>query len=148
MIPALLGSSSAIAVAAGGITITLAGGGVFKLALEPVDAWAGWRIERDGDVGRLRSTSGSPYSDVANWADPVTADVGDAYEVRLTVNSGISPSGQAVNSWLALTSDRSWYLVQTFEGSKSNNCTIQIRDAATQTVQDSGTYTMSVTVSF
>ena len=71
MIPALLASSSAIAVAAGGITVTLAGGGADKFALDPVDAWAGWRIERDGDVGRLRSTSGSPYSDVANWADPV-----------------------------------------------------------------------------
>lgn len=48
------------------------------------------------------------------------------YEVYLS-GSGTTPTGSALNTWLALTSTRSWAIAQNVEGSSSFSGTIQIR---------------------
>lgn len=76
------------------------------------------------------------------WATPPATNIGVDYEIYCAF-SGDTPFGAARNSWLSLSSGRSWALSST-SGEKSTTLTITIRDAATQTVQDSATYILVV----
>jgi len=60
-------------------------------------------ISRDGSV-----------SIVANWVTP-TLLAGD-WEIRAVLESGDSPSQGVLNTWLPLTSNRSWVLSRSTEG--------------------------------
>lgn len=110
----------------------------------PGSAAAGWRFERPATVDRLQSFWSSHHY----WGAPTGGSDGDDYEIKATKNSGSTPTGAAINTWLALSTTRSWQVNRSSLGTTSCNLTIEIRDAATQTVQDSQTYTMSATVWF
>jgi len=109
---------------------------------DPANANAGWQFNVDGTVDRRQGS----WSYNHDWGAPTGGTPGTDYEIKCILNSGSTPSGDSVGTWLALTSARSWTLSQTTVGSKSCNLTIQIRDAATSTLQDSQTYTIAVTV--
>lgn len=73
--------------------------------------------------------------------------LGDHYEARLTVSSGISPnSGASVDTWLALTSQRIWTIARSSLGSSSGAWLVEIRDLA-GVVRASATYTVTAQVS-
>lgn len=78
-----------------------------------------------------------------NWVTPTSSAAN--YEVRATKVSGDTPNpGDALNTWLPCTSNRSWTLQLTGIGRLDCVLTIEIRDAATQTVRDTATITMMV----
>ena len=141
MIPALLASTSstAIAIATGGAAVSLSGvTSKIKTSISPADAYAGWRFLRNGSKGYVRATSLS-WVGSGDWVTPATSIIGDDYEIRATVTAGTNPTGSAVGSWLALSSTISWYCDITGAGFHSSTLTIEIRDAATSTVQSTKT---------
>lgn len=76
-----------------------------------------------------------------NWITPTTS--ASLYEVRATKVSGDTPNaGSALNTWLPCTTTRSWALYLTGVGRFDCVLTIEIRDAATQTVRDTATITL------
>jgi hypothetical protein len=92
-----------------------------RIALDPADATVTLEFDTDGD--------GSMQGNVTNafeWFSPVTPGIGTGYWIRLTVNSGTSPSGSAVGSWLQLSSARSWSLTRTTIGTFTGNYTLEI----------------------
>lgn len=97
---------------------------------------AGIRYESDGDVITL---SGGVGTDAGDWISPKAAAPG-SYEIRATLNSGTSPTGSAVGSWLALSTNREWSLSATAGTMKTCQLTIEIRLGAT--VLDSCTVTI------
>jgi hypothetical protein len=132
----------------GGPVITLGGGTANSSQVNPTDAWVGWRVNRDGKVYRQQSTGDNGWTYYEDWHETPAVDAGDDYEVRFTKNSGdVVTHGVSMGVWYALSSNRQiQYEVNTMVGAKSGNFTIEIRDAATQTLQDSGVYTMSCDV--
>jgi hypothetical protein len=82
-------------------------------------------IQRDGDVAISANTFGAPGAD--DWIVPRGATVGDNYEVRLTVNTGSTPSGDTSGSWLAINTDRTWQWAQASAGTTEANVTVEIR---------------------
>jgi hypothetical protein len=87
--------------------------------------------------GNVQSFSG-------NWIEPPAAG-GAAYEVRAHVSSGDTPSG-SLDAWLSLGSTRSWTLSQMIAGTTTCDLLIEIRSAASGTVLDSATYSITATV--
>jgi hypothetical protein len=77
-----------------------------------------------------------------NWITPTSS--ASLYEVRATKVSGdaFQPTGSALGTWLPCTSNRQWQLLLTGIGRFDCVLTIEIRDAATQTVRDTATITM------
>lgn len=110
---------------------------------------ASYTLSRAGFlIGQYISTNGggtngstSYYTD---WVTPASETNAALYEVRATKVSGdaFQPTGSALGSWLPLTSDRGWELNLTGIGRLDCVLTIEIRDAATQTVRDTATITM------
>ena len=77
-----------------------------------------------------------------NWVTPTSS--ASLYEVRATKVSGdaFQPTGSALGVWLPCTSNREWQLMLSGAGRFDCVLTIEIRDAATQTVRDTATITM------
>ena len=77
-----------------------------------------------------------------NWVTPTSS--ASLYEVRATKVSGdaFQPTGSDLGVWLPCTSNREWQLLLSGIGRFDCVLTIEIRDAATQTIQDTATITM------
>lgn len=107
-------------------------------------------VNRDGTLGFAAAGTGSvaeSFPDYA-WILPRNSTVGDAYEVRMTKNSGTTITG-TVGSWLALTSNRSWSVTRAPGeglGTNSANVTLEIRLASTGEVLASATFDIQATV--
>jgi len=70
------------------------------------------------------------YRDGTPWTLPILSTIGDGYEVRVTHDSGTFPTSGTLGSWLALTSNRTWELTNTVDGTTLySNVTIEIRVA-------------------
>jgi hypothetical protein len=106
---------------------------------------ATYGIRSDGTIDATHTSTNGGGSDGTtngtNWVTPTSS--ASLYEVRATKVSGDTPNaGSALNTWLACTTNRSWALYLTGVGVFACTLTIEIRDAATQTVQDTATITM------
>lgn len=121
-------------------TINLPGGNDSDFDTIGNTATAGFNFYSNGTYDEFQGGAGP------DWITPSGSGVGSDYEIRCTKNSGTDPSGSSLNSWLALSSTRQWYLQRTSFGTTTCNLTIQIRDSLTQTVQDSGTYIITVEI--
>lgn len=145
MISALLGSTSAIAAASGGgfqVDLPATTQSASDLSTFPDDATAGWRFNRNGTIDRQIFS----WSYRNDWGTPTGGTDGDDYQIKVTLNSGVTPSGLTMGVWYALSGSRIVYLTRGPIGTASCNLTVSIRDAATLTVQDTQTYTISVSV--
>ena len=106
-------------------------------------ASASFAAQNDGDV----TYTLFGVTQTQEWTpDAKASGNGDDFEIRLVVNSGTTPTGSAVNTWLAMTSSRSWIISRSTSGTTSSNCTVEIRPAGGGSVLDSATVTWSVTV--
>jgi hypothetical protein len=133
----LLGSGS------GSITLAPGGYGPSSNTTSPTNAGCTFELTNGGDI---RETTGSNViNDVGDWVTPKTNF--SAYDCMLTVNSGTAPAGAATATWLNLGTTRTWTLTQSVVGSKSNSCTLQIRNSASGTVLGSCNVSMSADVS-
>jgi hypothetical protein len=98
-----------------GVAISSTGGG---------SQTATYTLESDGDIVRFTTPLGS--GDIGDWISPKSAAPSN-YEVRATLNSGSLTSG-TTDSWLALTSNRSWSLTRVVVGAADQvDLTIEIR---------------------
>ena len=126
MIQALAGAASSPAT--GGGTSTL-------VQLIDADCTRGtgpatFRLNANGVAEKRTNVSfGTSYTTLYSWL--VSGAVAD-YQCRATVTGGLLSSGDAVNTWLALTTTRAWI---------SSDCTLtmEIRQISTSTVLDSCT---------
>lgn len=78
---------------------------------------------RMGSNGLQSSFVNNSQSIDGAWVTPATS--APNWEVRATVLSGDTPTGSAVGSWLSLTSDRTWTVTASLEGSTVTS-TIQL----------------------
>ena len=85
----------------------------------------------------------NPYF-IENWVTPTSQAAN--YEAFVTVTSG-SLNGGTTGSWVALSSNRSWYIQSTVTGLKTCVFTVQIRRIGTGTVLDTATITLNADVS-
>lgn len=89
----------------------------------PSTATAGYRLLNTGVAQTLVF---STYTDISGeWMSGGTAS---DYDVMATLNSGGTPSGDSVNTWLNLGNSREWF-VSTNSGFLSSTMTIEIRPA-------------------
>jgi hypothetical protein len=94
---------------------------------------SGYRLRNDGVA--LFATNGN-YTDISGeWL--TSGNVGD-FEVLASNKTGDSVSGQ-FDTWLGLSTTRTWTLSAPINQFRSAQFTISIRNAATQTVLDSAT---------
>ena len=106
---------------------------------------ATYGIRSNGTIDASHTSTNGGGSDGTtngtNWITPTSS--ASLYEVRATKVSGDTPNaGSALNTWLACTTNRSWALYLTGVGVLNFVLTIEIRDAATQTIRDTATITM------
>lgn len=108
------------------------------IVIDDVVATATITYYTNGDVTHSNAASGQL------WFDPTSTGIGDLYEIYVSVSSGVTPSG-TLNTWLALSSNRTWSVTDAINdgSSRSSTLAVQIRDAATQTVQDTATVTLT-----
>ncbi len=117
-----------------------------------VSTIAGVRLETDGGMQTSEGTgTGADWQDYASGEYANTepdAGLGSDYEARLTVLSGDTPTASpGTGVWVGLGTERDWTLGVTGENvSKSGSWKLEIRDAATSTLQASATFTISAQV--
>lgn len=98
---------------------------------------------RMGSNGLQSSFVNSSQSVDGSWVVPNTSAAN--WEVRATVLSGSTPTGSATGSWLALTSDRTWTVTASVEGSTVTS-TIQLEfRRASDLAVDANTPTFTLT---
>ena len=113
-------------------------------SLEFGTATATLTAESDGEVSGVGST-GLTTPDW--WSAAPDVGVGADYEIRATLLSGTTPTSGTLGTWLSLSSNRSWSMVRSTDGTSSCSLTIEIRDTATSTVQGTATWSLSATKS-
>ena len=123
------------------ISYGLIDGNVYGFAINPETAVASYTLLSTGVI----QTSDGGAGDGTNWITPTSQAAN--YQVRVTTISGSPSYGAATNTWLALTSNRAWYLSQSGSGLNSCQFTVEIRDTATNTVRDTATITLTVEAS-
>jgi hypothetical protein len=106
---------------------------ISALNFEPDNATARYRLNSNGEVESLINGF---TTTLEQWCTPTSA--AGNYEARVTVNSGSLSSG-TTGTWLALSTSRTWSVVQSSVGSSSCNFTVEIRRTGTTTVLDSAT---------
>ena len=124
--------------AAGSILVTISDQTVANIfTLAPSTASAGVKLTRGGQYQTGYNDNGaSPdYVDVggSEWASVESASVGDAYECRMVTGTGTTSAGTR-DTWLAMTSDREWTVVQSGNGTKAFTGTLEIRIASGATL--------------
>ena len=98
-------------------------------------------INSDGTTSATTNPSGT--ENTPDWAIPAFAGVGNDYEVRATVQSGSTPSTGTVNSWLALSSNRSWSNQTNSNELRTTQLLMEIRPAGGGSTLSSGTVTIT-----
>lgn len=87
-------------------------------------ATAGVRVKNS--PAALQRRNGNSYTAYTDEWSIGHSGHGDDYQVRATHISGTVPAGDALGSWLAMTSDREW-LIQSTSGIVTSSFTLEIR---------------------
>lgn len=107
-------------------TVTLAASYTAVRVRVGATAQSYFTLESDGDI--IRSLSNGTAQDEGDWISPKSAAPSD-YEVRATHTGGDSGGygGAALDTWLPLSSNRTWTVTQATEGIREAQLTIEIR---------------------
>lgn len=119
-----------------GVFVSISNESITDEQVSPTSATAYYELQSDGDID---SNQGA----LADWLNGSVT--GSDYECRATLVTGTLSSG-TTGSWLALSSDRRWTVTRASLGAKSCTITVEIRDAATQTLQDTAEISLTATV--
>ncbi len=108
---------------------------------EPTDAICSFKLDADGHWYSSNS-SATPTTDEDLWCDPV--DYVSNFQVRITRTGGTETafsSGPALNSWFALSTDRTWSLSNTTNATSEKDIlfTIEIRRASDSVIVSTAT---------
>jgi len=71
--------------------------------------------------------------------------IGNDYEIRVTLSSGLTPSGPTLGSWHALSTTRTWSLSRSSFGISTCSCSISIRPTG-GSIEDTGTFSITASV--
>jgi len=127
---------------ASGIVVEISDGTFSDLAFDST-ASVFIRLNTDGTITKDDGNLAN-YTDT-EWVSPTSTGIGSSYEVRATMTSGVTPVG-TFNSWIALSTNRTWSLSRSNLGTTTSAFTLEIRDTATDTVQDSASISFNVEV--
>lgn len=110
---------------------------------------SGYKLLYAASFGKAqrKNAAGDAYTDISgDWE--LSGRDGSEYDVKATLNSG-TPDGSSDSTgvWLSLDTTRTWEITRTNVGANNINLTVEIRDAATLAVLDSGTIDITATVS-
>lgn len=132
-----------LAALGGGCTIPdLTQGNIVDNVFDPLDTQVDFRCDADGFFYDQKGI-GAGFVQRSGW---IGSCDNTEYEVRLVVNSGDNPTGSALNTWLATSSDRTWTLTQTVVGTKVANVTASIRRTSDDTLIKTVTFAMTANV--
>lgn len=97
----------------------------FDFALSPDTADGAWTFNSDGTVDRTVGATVTQFKPSSEWIIPNSPTA--TYYIRAQNNAGSNPdTGPALNTWHALTSDRSWAWQQSTNGSKTGSIQVDI----------------------
>lgn len=94
-------------------------------------------------AGGVETREGGAFGSIGTWL--LDGDAAD-FEVNLQLNSGDTPTGDQVSTWLPMTQDRIWNLARDTAGDNTFSGTIRIRRANNQVVLDTASVSMYVEV--
>jgi hypothetical protein len=97
------------------------------------------QVNSNGAYLSAGATSGT--AEAGNWVTPTAAAPG-SYTIRCHVNSGATPTGSAVDTDLACSSNRAWTNARATAGTTTSNVTLTLKDGAGNTVK---TATLNIT---
>lgn len=125
-------------------TVTVSGETITDTRPQPVDAKAGIRVNNDGTIDKRENTTYTQIDGSTDWIIPNQHD-GLTYHARLTVVSGSSPSAgsDAVNSWIPITDNPEWALIEGGSSSSTGTWLLEISGDGGGTVLDSANYVMT-----
>lgn len=129
-------------------TVTLSGESIEATAADPQNAIAALRINQDGTVDKVVNTVPTQLDAATDWLVP-NGFAPDDYEVRFTNLVGDAPGagGTAEDEWVPLSAGNfSVTLTQASVGSKACSFDIEIRRGSSGAALDSGSYSLSATV--
>jgi len=109
-------------------------------AFSATTASAQIQVNIDGSVYKIIN-GGAPVN-IGNWNANPSSDTPGNWEVRLTVNSGSTPTGDTVNVWNNLTSSRAW--AKSSAGILGGNVTVTVREVALTTNTAASTFDFTV----
>jgi hypothetical protein len=125
----------------GAVAATIGQGAVVSFTVSDV---SGFELSPGLAIAQVEFSNTGSYTGTGNvegfsgnWITPTSA-AGSAYEIRMTVNSGSTPSGSATGTWLSLGTTRTWTISQSGAGTTTSNVTVEIRRASTGTVLSNG----------
>ena len=100
--------------------------------------------------GGTTSATASPNSgsDTPDWAIPAFAGVGNDYDIRATLSSGSTPSSGTLNTWLNLSTTRSWGNSVGSNTSRFTTLLIELRPAGGGSVLASGNVSINAESTF
>lgn len=106
-------------------------------AFQPNTAYA--ELQFSGTTVRRRAGTGL-YVNEYTWL--ISGASANQFQARATLQSGATPSGNALNTWITLGSNVGWSLSRTGLGDAMCTLLVQVRLASTGEVFASGTWTI------
>lgn len=129
--------------AQGGPRFALVGGSFTDTNATPLNPQVNYALSNAGVESWSSTYSGG--ATLGNWVTP-TSLAGANYEARATVVSGVTPSGSATGTWLALNTSRQWTVGRGSVGTDTTQLTIEIRNASTLSVLVTQTVNLTATM--
>lgn len=126
---------------AGSSVVTVSGETISTLSLG-ASASAGVRFNTDGTVDKLVNGSPTQIDAATDWVRP-TEHAPGSFEIMAHVDAGNLDAGDAVDTWLALTTPRSWSVIDATQGVDPETATITVSIRFGGTVLASGQYSLS-----
>jgi hypothetical protein len=105
----------------------------------PTVASAGIGFYTDGSV---TFNAGNSHSGPSYWGNPVGGSPGNGYQMYVSKASGSTPSGSALDTWLPLSSPRTFTIIQSTVGYKSCTLNVTIATYPGGTTVSTGTITI------
>lgn len=102
---------------------------------------SGFKFNADGRVQDIDNNYVTPW-----WSEAPVTGIGNSYQIRATLVSGVTPSGPTLGLWHNMSGPNNWSVTRGSVGVDSSTLTIAIRDIATETIQASDDYTMTAEV--
>jgi hypothetical protein len=91
-----------------------------------------------GATGDQFTTINGSNTILGDWVTPKSS--ADLWEIRATLDSGATPNGSALGTWLPLTTSRTWGLTRSDVGESNSVLTFEFRKAGGSSAE----YTVSL----
>ena len=127
-------------------TVTLSGENLINdTNTDPTASYAGIRVNTDGTIDKRVGATYTQIDASTDWIIP-NGDASSLYEVYLVDNNAnVDAGSDSTATWLALSTNREWYVAVTSPGSKNFDFDLSIRYNGGSTL-DTANYLGNATV--